>query len=227
MKTEISGNFLPVVTCKLQKGEQVYTESGGMSWMTPNIKMETNTNGGLMKGLGRALAGESLFMNTYTAERDDEEISFASSLPGEILEFDLKAGESIIAQKQAFMCAEKSVDMKMHFRKRLGAGLFGGEGFIMQKLTGPGKVFLELDGNIIKKELMPGEVLKLDNGYVAAMTENVELEIETVKGVKNILFGGEGLFLTTVKGPGTVWLQTMPIMKLAGAIYPYLPITNK
>lgn len=227
MKTEVTGDFLPVVTCKLQKGEQMYTESGGMSWMTPNIKMETNTNGGLMKGIGRAFSGESLFMNTYTAEKDDEEISFASSLPGEILEFDLRPGETIIAQKKSFLCAEKTVDMKMHFRKKLGAGLFGGEGFIMQKLTGPGKVFLEIDGNVVKKELQPGEVLKVDNGYVAAMTEQVSLEIERVKGVKNILFGGEGLFLTTVKGPGTVWLQTMPISKLAGVLYPYLPISSK
>lgn len=227
MKAEVTGDFLPVVTCKLEKGEQIYTESGGMSWMTPNVKMETNTNGGLMKGIGRAFSGESIFMNTYTAEKDGEEIAFASSLPGEILEFDLQPGETIIAQKKAFLCAEKSVDMKMHFRKKLGAGLFGGEGFIMQKLTGPGKAFLEIDGNIVKKELQPGEVLKVDNGYVAAMTEQVSLEIERVKGVKNILFGGEGLFLTTVKGPGTVWLQTMPISKLAGAIYPYLPLSSK
>lgn len=227
MKTEIKGDFLPVVTCTLQKGEQIYTESGGMSWMTPHIKMETNTNGGLMKGLGRALSGESLFMNTYTAEQDDEEISFASSLPGEILEFNLNPGESIIAQKKAFLCAEKSVDMQMYFRKRFGAGLFGGEGFIMQKISGPGKVFLEIDGNIVKKELNPGETLKVDNGYVAAMTEGVSLEIETVKGVKNVLFGGEGLFLTTVTGPGTVWLQTMPISNLAGVIYPYLPASRK
>lgn len=227
MQAKISGEFLPVLTCKLQKGEQVYTETGGMSWMTQNIKMETNTNGGIMKGLGRALSGESIFMNTYTAEKDEEEIAFASSFPGQILEFDLQNGESIICQKKAFMCAEKSVDMKMHFRKKLGAGFFGGEGFIMQKITGPGKAFLELDGDIVKKELAQGETLKVDNGYVAAMTEGVKLDITTVKGVKNIVFGGEGLFLTTLTGPGTVWLQSMPISKLAGAIYPYLSIPSK
>ena len=219
MKTEISGNFLPVVTCKLQKGEQVYTESGGMSWMTPNIKMETNTNGGLMKGLGRALAGESLFMNIYTAERDGAEISFSSSFPGKILEFDLSQGETIIAQKKAFLCAESSVDISMHFRKKLGAGFFGGEGFIMQKITGPGKVYLEIDGELVKKELQAGEKLKVDNGYVAAMTQGVDLDIETVPGLKNMVFGGEGLFLTTVKGPGTVYLQSMPISKLASMLY--------
>lgn len=219
METRISGESLPIVTCKLKKGETVVTESGGMSWMDEGIKMSTSTNGGIMKGLGRALAGESLFMNTYTAEKDDVEIAFTSSFPGKVLEFDLAAGESIIAQKKSFMCAESTVDISMHFRKKLGAGFFGGEGFIMQKITGPGKVFLEIDGEVVKKELQPGEKLKVDNGYVAAMTQGVDLDIETVPGLKNIMFGGEGLFLTTVKGPGTVWLQSMPIAKLAGLLY--------
>ena len=142
MKTEVMGGNLPVVVCKLSKGEEVYTETGGMSWISQGIKMSTNTNGGIMKGLGRALAGESIFMNTYTAEEDETEIAFASSFPGEILEFDLKEGETIIAQKRAFLCAEKTVNMAMHFRKKIGAGFFGGEGFIMQKLSGHGKVFL-------------------------------------------------------------------------------------
>lgn len=223
MKTEIMGGNLPVVVCKLSKGEEVYTETGGMSWMSQGVKMSTNTNGGIMKGLGRALAGESIFMNTYTAEEDETEIAFASSFPGEILEIDLKEGETIIAQKRAFLCAEKSVNMAMHFRKKLGAGFFGGEGFIMQKLSGHGKVFLEIDGAAIKKELAPGEILNIDNGYVAAMTQDVQLDIKTVKGIKNIVFGGEGLFLTTVKGPGTVWLQSMPISKLAGSLYGTMP----
>ena len=219
MEAKISGESLPIVTCKLKKGETVVTESGGMRWMDDGIKMATTTNGGIMKGLGRALAGESLFMNTYTAEKDDVEISFTSSFPGKVLEFNLKEGESIIAQKKAFMCAESSVDISMHFRKKLGAGFFGGEGFIMQKITGPGKVFLEIDGEIVKKELEAGEKLKVDNGYVAAMTQGVDLDIETVPGLKNIMFGGEGLFLTTVKGPGTVYLQSMPISKLANMLY--------
>ena len=219
MKSEISGEFLPVLTCKLQKGEQVFTEAGGMSWMTPNIKMETSTNGGIMKGLGRALSGESLFMNTYTAEKDDVEIAFSSSFPGKILEFNLSEGETIIAQKKAFLCAENTVDISMHFRKKLGAGFFGGEGFIMQKITGPGKVYLEIDGEVVKKELQAGEKLKVDNGYVAAMEAGIKLDITTVPGLKNIMFGGEGLFLTTVEGPGTVWLQSMPISKLASLLY--------
>lgn len=226
MKAEIAGGNLPVLTCKLEKGDAIFTETGGMSWMTEGIKMETNTNGGIMKGLGRALSGESIFMNTYTAERENTEISFASSFPGEILEFDLSNGETIIAQKRAFLCAEKSVQMAMHFRKKLGAGFFGGEGFIMQKITGPGKAYLEIDGSVVKRELAAGEVLQVDNGYVAAMTSGVDLDIQMVKGLKNIVFGGEGLFLTTLKGPGTVWLQSMPISKLAGTIYATMPSGN-
>ena len=219
METKIVGEDLPVVVCKLKAGETVLTENGGMSWMDNDITMKTTTNGGIMKGLGRALAGESIFMNTYTAEKDDVEIAFASSFPGEILEFDLKEGEIIIAQKRAFLCAENTVDISMHFRKKIGAGFFGGEGFIMQKMTGPGKVFLEIDGSLVKKELKAGEKLKIDNGYLAAMTSGVDLNIETVKGVKNIVFGGEGLFLTTLQGPGTVWIQSMPVSKLASLFY--------
>lgn len=223
MESIISGDGLPVVTCKLKKGESIISENGGMSWMDPKIKMETTTNGGIMKGLGRVLSGESIFMNSFTAEEDDVEISFASSFPGKILELNLAPEESIIAQKRAFLCGESSVNMKMHFRKNLGAGLFGGEGFIMQKVTGPGKVFLEIDGDLVKKELAAGEKLVIDNGYLAAMTEGVELNIETVKGLKNIVFGGEGLFITMLTGPGTVWLQSMPVSNLVGLIAAGLP----
>ena len=219
MEAKIVGDMLPAVVCKLAKGETFITENGGMSWMDEGIEMKTTTNGGIMKGIGRAFAGESIFMNMYTAEKDNVEIAFSSSFPGQILEFDLKEGESIIAQKRAFLCSEKTVDIKMQFRKKLGAGFFGGEGFIMQKITGPGKVYLEIDGNVIKRELAEGEKIKVDNGYVAAMTQDVKLDIETVKGVKNVLFGGEGLFVTSLKGPGTVYLQTMPVSKLASLLY--------
>ena len=219
MEAKIVGDMLPAVICKLKKGESVITENGGMSWMDDALEMKTTTNGGIMKGIGRAFAGESIFMNVYTAKEDDAEIAFSSSFPGQILEFDLKEGETIIAQKRAFLCSEKTVDIKMQFRKKLGAGFFGGEGFIMQKITGPGKVYLEIDGNVIKRELKEGEKIKVDNGYVAAMTQDVKLDIETVKGVKNILFGGEGLFVTSLKGPGTVYLQTMPVSKLASLLY--------
>ena len=183
--------------------------------MTAGMKMETSTNGGIMKGLGRAFAGESLFMNKYTAEADNQEIAFSSSFPGQVLQFDLAGGQSIIAQKRAFLCSESSVDMAITFNKKIGAGLFGGEGFIMQRITGPGRVFLEIDGSAIVKDLADGEILKVDNGYVAAMTEGVQMDITTVPGLKNILFGGEGLFLTTLKGPGRVWLQSMPLGQLS------------
>ena len=219
MEARIIGETLPAVICKLQKGESILTENGGMSWMDNGFEMKTSTNCGVLKGLGRALAGEYIFMNTYTAQQDGLEIGFSSCFPGKILEFDLKDGETIIAQKRSFLCAENTVDISMQFRKKLGAGFFGGEGFIMQKITGSGKVFLEIDGSVVKKELQAGEKLKVDNGYVAVMTKDVKLNIETVKGVKNIVFGGEGLFLTTLEGPGTVWLQTMPISKLAGLLY--------
>ena len=177
--------------------------------------METTTNGGIMKGIGRAFAGESFFMNKYTAETDGQEISFASSFPGQILQFDLQEGQSIIAQKRAFLCASSGVNIEMHFRKKLGAGFFGGEGFIMQKISGPGRAFLEIDGSVVVKELAAGETLKVDNGYVAAMTSGVNMDITTVQGIKNIFFGGEGLFLTTVTGPGKVWLQSMPLAQLS------------
>lgn len=219
METKIIGETLPAVVCKLQKGESILAENGGMSWMDDAMQMKTTTNGGIMKGIGRAFAGESIFMNVYTAEQDGSEIAFSSCFPGKILEFDLQEGESIIAQKRSFLCAQNTVDVAIQFRKKLGAGFFGGEGFIMQKITGPGKIFLEIDGAVVKKELAAGEKLKVDNGYVAAMTQDVTLDIETVKGMKNIVFGGEGLFLTTLKGPGTVWLQTMPISKLSSLLY--------
>lgn len=219
METKIIGETLPAVVCKLQKGESIITENGGMSWMDSNLEMKTTTNGGLMKGIGRAFAGESIFMNQYTAKEDGAEIAFSSCFPGQIVEFDLQEGETIIAQKRAFLCSENTVDISMQFRKKLGAGFFGGEGFIMQKITGPGKVFLEIDGTVVKKDLQAGEKLKVDNGYVAAMTKDVKLDIQRVKGVKNIIFGGEGLFLTSLEGPGTVWLQTMPISKLSSLLY--------
>ncbi|MBR6253694.1 MAG: TIGR00266 family protein [Clostridia bacterium] len=223
METRISGDSLPVVICKLNKGEQVITEKGGMSWMSNGFNMETSTNGGLLKGLGRALSGESIFMNTYTATEDGAEIAFASSFPGRILEFNLAQGQSIIAQKSAFLCSEKGVSLSMHFQKKFGAGMFGGEGFIMQKIDGPGKVFLEIDGDVVEKTLAPGEVLKVDNGYVAAMDATVQMNIETVKGMKNILLGGEGLFLTTLTGPGKVYLQTMPVSNLVGMVAARIP----
>ena len=226
MEYEIKGGSFPIVICKLQKGETMKDESGAMAFMSSDVKMETNTGGGLLKGLGRALSGDTLFLNFYTAESDNQQIGFASSFPGKIIPIKLDGSNSIIGQKNAFLASETNVNIDMYFRKNLGTGLFGGEGFILQKFTGTGMLFLEIDGEVLEYDLQPGEKLVLDQGHLAAMEESVEFDIQRVKGVKNVLFGGEGLFLSTLTGPGKVWIQTMPISRLAGAIIPYIPTSG-
>lgn len=223
MEYKIVGGAFPMVVCTLQKGETMQDESGAMSYMTQGIKMETNTGGGLFKGLGRALSGDTLFLNYFTAERDGEEVAFSSCYPGKIIPIELNGSNSIIGQKNAFLTATKDVQLDMYFRKKLGAGIFGGEGFILQKFSGKGMLFLEIDGDVVEKNLQPGEKLLVDQGHVAAMDETVDFDIQRVKGAKNMLFGGEGLFFATITGPGRVWLQTMPVSKLAEAIIPYIP----
>jgi uncharacterized protein (TIGR00266 family) len=223
MEYEIVGGAFPLVKCKLNKGERMKDESGAMAYMTPGIKMDTNTGGGLLKGLGRALAGDTLFMNFFTAERDGEEIGFSSFFPGKIIPIKLEGSQSIIGQKSSFLAAEDGIEIDMYFRKKLGAGLFGGEGFILQRFSGNGMVFLEIDGDVVEKTLAPGETLIVNNGHVAALDETVDFDIQRVKGVKNIVFGGEGLFFAKMTGPGRVWLQTMPVCKLAEAIVPFIP----
>jgi len=219
----IEGTTLPVLIVNLRPGDRIYSSSGGMSWMTQQVEMETNTGGGLGKMFKRALAGESLFVVDYYVNSGEGEVAFAAEFPGQIVELDLANGQEIIVQKDAFMCAEKEVDMDMHFRKRLGAGLFGGEGFILQKLTGPGMAFVNFDGEIVKKTLAAGEVLRVDTGHVAMFEPTVDFDVEMVKGFRNILLGGEGLFLATLRGPGAVWLQTMPMSKLAQRIAQFMP----
>lgn len=219
----IDGTLMQVVTVQLEPGEVIYSESGGMSWMSGNVEMRTHSGGGLGKMLKRAVAGESLFITDFFVNNGRGVVSFASEFPGKVLPFDLKAGESLIVQKDAFMCAEKSVDLDMHFRKRLGTGLFGGEGFIMQRLTGPGLVFVEVDGEVVEYELKAGQVLKVDTGHIAAYEPTVDFDVTLVKGLSNILLGGEGLFLATLRGPGKVWLQTMPMSKLANKIAQFMP----
>jgi uncharacterized protein (TIGR00266 family) len=223
LQYRIEGTTLPVVTITLNPGEKIYSSAGGMSWMTQQIQMDTNTGGGLGKMLKRALSGESLFIVDYYVNSGQGEVAFSAEFPGKILELDLVSNQSMIVQKDAFMCAEKSVDLDMHFRKRLGAGLFGGEGFILQRLTGPGKAFVNLDGEIVERVLQAGEVLRVDTGHVAMFEPTVNFDVEIVRGFKNILLGGEGLFLSTLRGPGRVWLQTMPMGKLAQKIAQYLP----
>jgi len=203
------------------------TEGGGMAFMSSQMKLETSTGGGLMKGLGRALSGESLFLNFYTAEGPNQTIGFASSFPGKIVPIKIEEGNSVIAQKTAFLASEEGVDINIHLRKSLSTGFFGGEGFIMQKFTGEGMLFLEIDGDTLEYNLEEGEKLIIDQGHLAVMDESVGFEIERVKGMKNILFGGEGLFLATLTGPGRVWLQTMPLSNFINTIIPHIPSNGK
>ncbi len=223
MKYRITGTLLPTLEVWLDQGEAMYTESGGMAWMKGNIEMKTGTKGGLLAGLGRKLAGESLFMTTYISHQPESLVVFTPEAPGQILKFELAAGQSLICQKDAFMCAQASVKLEMHFRKRLGAGLFGGEGFILQKITGPGLAFLEIPGEVRAYELQAGETMKVDPGHIAVFEPSVTYDITMVKGLANVLFSGEGLFLATLSGPGKVWLQSMPLSNFAAKLARYLP----
>lgn len=223
MRYEIKGDTLPVVILYPEAGESIITEGGAMSWMSPNMKMETSSGGGLGKMLGRALSGEKLFQNVYTAQGGAGMLACASSFPGSIEVFQIGAGSGMILQKSAFLCAERGVTLSTFLQKKLGAGFFGGEGFIMQKVSGSGLCFAEFDGCVIQYELSAGQKLVVDTGNLAAMTESCSIDIQKVPGVKNALFGGEGLFNTVITGPGRVWLQTMSIPGLAGLIAPYLP----
>ncbi len=222
MEYEITGGSFPVVICTLQQGETMKNETGAMAYMTSGMKMDTSTGGGLLKGLGRALSGDTIFLNFFTAENDGEQVAFSSCTPGKVMDIKLDGSNTIIGQKNAFLAAEDSVDVDIHIRNKLGSGIFGGEGFILQKFSGNGMVFLEIDGEVIEKDLAPGEKLLVDPGHIAAMEETVDFDIERVKGAKNILFG-EGLFFSRLTGPGKVWIQTMPISKLAQAIIPFIP----
>ncbi len=222
MKYSIEGTPLPVVICHLDAGEAMITERGSMSWMSPNMKMETTSNGGFGKALGRMFSGEAMFQNRYTAQGGPGMIAFASSFPGAIRAFDIGPGRELIVQKGGFLAAETSVTLSVHFQKKLGAGFFGGEGFILQRLSGRGIAFTEFDGHVVEYDLAPGQSIVVDTGYLAAMDAACSMEIQSVPGVKNALFGGEGLFNTVLTGPGRVYLQTMPINAVAGAIGPFL-----
>ena len=226
IRYEIEGGHLPVVICYPTAGQTLCTESGAMSWMSPNMHMETNSGGGLKKVFGRLLSGESLFVNEYTATGGEGMIAFASRFPGSIIPYQVTEGNGIIVQKRGFLAMEKGLQLSMYFQKKLGRGLFGGEGFIMQKISGNGLVFLEIDGHCKEYTLAAGESLVVDTGYLAAMSETCTMDIETVKGAKNIFFGGEGLFNTRISGPGKVYIQSMPLMHTAQALSPYLQIEN-
>lgn len=223
MKYRIEGTNMPNLEIELAQGESVYTESGGMAWMRGNITMETNTRGGLMKGIMRSFAGESLFLTTYQSQQDGARITFTPETMGEIITLDLAAGEERICQKDAFMVAEDSVELSIHFKKRLGAGFFGGEGFILQKLTGPGLAWIEISGEVREVTLQAGETMQVDPGHVAMYDPSIDYDIRRIKGVRNMLFGGEGIFLAHLTGPGRVWLQTLPLSNFVNRIASALP----
>ena len=226
MKYEIKGGSFPVVICNLESEEKMITEKGSMAWMSPNMQMETK-GGGLGKMFSKAFSGESMFQNHYTARGGNGMIAFNSSFPGEIKVVEIAPGQEMIVQKSAFLASEAGVELSIHFQKRLGAGLFGGEGFIMQRLSGCGTAFVEIDGDLMEYNLKPGQKLIVDTGNVAGFEPSVQMDIQAVSGAKNMLFGGEGIFNTVLTGPGRVWLQTMPIYNVANAIRPYIPTGGK
>ena len=224
IKYEIEGGNLPVVICYPEAGQSLCTESGAMSWMSSNMRMETNSGGGIKKVFGRMFSGESLFLNEYTAEGGTGMIAFASSFPGSIIPYRVTPNEGIIVQKRGFLAMERGLDLSVYFQKRLRNGFFGGEGFIMQRVRGDGMVFIEIDGYCKEYTLGFGESIIVDTGYLAAMTESCTMDVQMVKGVKNMFLGGEGLFNTRITGPGKVYIQSMPIANTARVLTPYLDL---
>lgn len=226
LKYEIEGGNLPVVICYPDVNQTICSEAGSMSWMSPNMNMQTNSGGGIKKAFGRLFSGESLFLNEYTPIACPGMIAFASSFPGSIIPFDLKGGEGIIVQKTGFLAMEKGLDISVYFQKKLGNIFFGGEGFIMQRISGEGTLFLEIDGYCKEYVLGVGESIIVDTGYLAAMSDTCTMDIQSVKGIKNKFLGGEGFFNTRITGPGKVYLQSMPVSNTAQVLIPYLPLNN-
>ena len=224
MQYELIGGSFPVVVCKLENGEQMITESGSMVWMSPNMEMQTS-GGGLGKIFSRALSGENLFQNIYTA-RGSGMIAFGSSFPGKIVPIEIGPGKEMILQKNSFLASEAGVDLSIHFSRKLGSGFFGGEGFILQRLSGQGLAFAEIDGELVQYDLAPGQQMVVDTGNVAGFEPSVSMDIQQVRGVKNVFLGGEGLFHTVLTGPGRIWLQTMPLSNVAMALRPFFPTNN-
>ena len=226
IKYTIEGGNLPVVICYPEEGQTLCTESGAMSWMSPNMQMDTNTGGGIKKMFGRMFSGESLFLNEYTAQGGRGMIAFASSFPGSIIPYEVTPGNGVIVQKRGFLAMEKGLELSVYFQRKLGKGFFGGEGFIMQRITGEGVVFLEIDGYCKAYDLKEGQSIVVDTGYLAAMSESCTMDVQTVKGAKNIFLGGEGLFHTRITGPGRVYIQSMPVINTAQRLTPYLHIES-
>lgn len=226
IKYEIEGGSLPVLICYPEPGETLCTQSGAMSWMSPNMNMETNSGGGIKKALGRFFSGDSLFMNEYSPQGGTGLIAFGAALPGKIIPYEVTPGNGIIIQKSGFLAMEKGLDLSIYFQKRVGAGLLGGEGFVLQKVTGNGLVFIEIDGYCKEYNLGAGESIIVDSGYLAAMTESCSMDIQSVKGIKNVFFGGEGLFNTVITGPGKVYVQSMPASSLAEKLAPFISVSS-
>ncbi len=226
MQYELKGGTFPVVVCELNSGEKMITEKGSMTWMSQNMEMTTSGGGGLGKMFSKAVSGESIFQNIYTANGNGM-IAFGSSFPGQILPLEVAPGRDYIVQKSSFLASEANVELSIHFNKKIGAGLFGGEGFIMQKLSGNGIAFVEVDGELVEYELVAGQQLVVSTGYVLGYESSVSMDIQQVKGLKNKFLGGEGFFNTVLTGPGKVWLQTMPVSNVADAILPFLPTDKK
>ncbi len=222
MKTKIEGSVMQIVRITFEDGEKVFSESGAMVWMSDNINMKTEIRGGIMAGLGRMMSGESIFLTEFKSNGKGEAV-FAVSAPGKIIEVKIEEGKNMICQKDAFLVAQDGVELKAEFHKKLGAGMFGGEGFFLQRLRGNGKAFVEIDGEVFEKELKVGEKILVDTGCIAMFEPSVHYDVKMIKGVRNILLGGEGLFLAELKGPGRVWLQSMPIKSLAHKILPFIP----
>ena len=227
MKYQIIGEPLPVAVCTVNPGEALISERGSMAWMTPNIKMETKGTGGLGKMIGRLASGESAFQNRFTSEGGEGMVAFASSFPGSIRAYEISPGNEMVDQKSGFLASDEGVELSVFFQKKLGAGLVGGEGFVMQKLSGNGTALIEIDGFAVEYELEAGQSMVIDNGYLAAMSATCTMDVQMNKGVKNLLFGGEGVFNTIITGPGIIVLQTMPAAGVAGALIPYLPLGEK
>ena len=226
MEYEIIGGSFPIVECTLKAGEAMITQSGSMAWMDPTIKMETSTNGGIGKVVGRLFTKEALFQNIYTSEKDGSKIAFGTAVPGSIRAIKIEAGKTVICQKSSFLASYGNVEVSTFFNKKIGVGIFGGEGFIMQKFSGEGIVFVEIDGSNKEFELKEGEKLILSTGYLVTMDDTCQIDVQTIKGMKNIFLGGEGIFNTVITGPGKVVVQTMPLAKLSNSIAAYLPLNN-
>ena len=224
MNSTINGTTMQTVMIELSPGESVYCQTHAMAWMSDNVKMETNTGGGLLAGLRRSVTGGSFFVTTYTATGpDNSRLAFAPRFPGHVVPMNLEAGQSVVCRKETFLVAQSGVTFEIAFQQRLGAAFFGGEGFILQRVTGPGTVWLDLSGEVVQEELAPGQRLLVHAGHVGIITPSVEFDIQRVRGVRNMLFGGEGIFLASLTGPGHAWLQSMPILNLAESIARYLP----